>query len=1568
VPRRRPLLEELERRLAPASYAVNAQLQISRLMDGADVAGSARSVVFFESGVADYEVLQQGLSTAADSVVLDSGGDGLCEMAAFVAQRHNLSSISLVAHGAPGTIVLGTNTLNARSIGQDSETLAGIGSALAANGELDLWSCQVAAGAAGQSFVATLAAATARGVAASEQAVGAAALGGSWQLGVRVAGAQGTVPFSEASLNAFGQVLGAWSAAAALATARAGQTATLLANGKVLVAGGYNTSPLASAELYDPATNTWASAGSMATARYAQTATLLPNGEVLVTGGLGPAGVLASAELYNPATNMWSPAAPLAAAREQHTATLLANGLVLVAGGLGKNGTVKTAELYDPAKNTWSPAGSLTTGRSQLTATPLMSGQVLVTGGLDSDLNPLTSAELYDPTHNSWSLAAAMGTGRYAHTATLLSSGAVLVAGGLVNNVQALASTELYDPASNTWTPGPDMISARGEQTATLLPSGQVLVAGGVSVVATLASAELFDPAASAWSATMSMAAPRAIHAAVLLADGRVLVTGGDNGGTILSRAEIYDPAGIPPPATPFILLSAPGGTYSGFAFSAAALVLGANSSPLASPGDSSLSYTYYVGATVSGTGSPTPPASAGTYTVVAHWVSNNPAYASADSAPVTFVISPAPVTVTADAQSKPAGAADPPLTYRITQGALIGDDVFTGALSRASGESPGTYAIGQGTLALNSNYALKFVSANLTVTPATRLVISTPGSAKLVAGDVTLFTVTAQDSAGRTVPAYTGTVQLASTDKGAMLGASPLPATYTFTAGDAGAHAFAVTFATAGAQTLSVTDQANHSLTATTDSLPVVLPFSKYVLSIVGGNPAVAGNSFLVKVQASDELGNPIAYPYNGPGTLTMASTPVDPQGNLPATFTLDTNGLGFFAGNLKTVGSYTINVTGGAFLGTSSVSVVPASAQQFKVTSPATATTSHAFNFTVMAQDAFGNLATSYVGRIHFTSTDPFAILPDDSTLPGGAGIFTATFKSSGTQTITVTDKITDPPIKGTSVTVAPALLVTSFTPTPTGFTVGFNKPFIPDALTLYGVGLNTVQDVMLVGAHVGPIMGSLVVDPTNTSLTFNATANGLLLLNNFASVVLPDDTYTVTLVSGSQGNGFMDTLGASLDGAGSGGHANFSTTFSTSYQAKAVPVLAIPDFARGPDAANPIKVPNDLAVGTPVTFYNATQVSDVTFTLRYNPSLLNITGALSGPSSDATDAAGTFTLVAPPTIIDASHAQASFHFSDPNPQGGASTPATVVLGDIVATVPNSAASNYKAKELLQPSNIVVNQGANPGAVAAAGVHVNAYLGDVTGNGAIDLLDLFNAMKVAQGADTGFAAYQLLDPAVVGDAANDLSVDAGAISTIAAYTAKFPTQAIPTIPTGLAIKPVGADPTLSLGPVGRIDNPSYLSVPILLDNPHPEGSTGMTEAVLALTYDPSALRVTPADITLGSIPGLAGWQISSVIDPVNGKIGITLFGPEALATTQGGVLVNIAFQPVPGAARLTAVRLVESLTLNGQLFTTQVDDTQGQLVLSPGTDEAVAPWGRSEIGRKHRQVTNRPHMPAGT
>ncbi|HBA61871.1 MAG TPA: hypothetical protein DCZ92_13875 [Elusimicrobia bacterium] len=333
-----------------------------------------------------------------------------------------------------------------------------------------------------------------------------------------------------------------WTAAGAgsLATARFAHTATLLPDGKVLVAGGSGAAALLTAEVYDPAAGTWSATGPLATARYGHTATLLPNGKVLVVGGYTGASELLSAELYDPAAGTWSATGSLATARSYHTATLLPNGKVLVAGG--NVGTeLFTAELYDPATGIWSVTGSLATARRDCTATLLPNGKVLVAGGFGGGTPELLTAELYDPSGGTWTATGSLATARGYHTATLLPNGKVLVAGG-GTGAGKLLTAELYDPAAGTWTATGSLATARGNHAATLLPNGKVLVSAGSAGAAALLTTEVYDPAAGTWTASGSLATARYVHTAILLPNGKVLVSGGTGSGALLT-AEVYNPS-----------------------------------------------------------------------------------------------------------------------------------------------------------------------------------------------------------------------------------------------------------------------------------------------------------------------------------------------------------------------------------------------------------------------------------------------------------------------------------------------------------------------------------------------------------------------------------------------------------------------------------------------------------------------------------------------------------------------------------------------------------------------------------------------------------------------------------------------------------------------------------------------------------------------------------------------------------------------------------------------------------------------------------------------------------------
>ena len=246
---------------------------------------------------------------------------------------------------------------------------------------------------------------------------------------------------------------------------RSTHTATALADGRVLVAGGYwDSLTIAFADVYDPNTGVFAATGPMAAARGFFTATRLSDGRVLVAGGDPgawnfPGGMNASAELYDPKTGTFSPTGSMASGRNLHTATLLRDGRVLIVGGSDRVAhAFASAELYDPKTGRFSPTGSMKTTRALHTATLLADGRVLVTGGssvgwpvgVPGDF--LASAEVYDPKTGTFSPTGSMAAERVFHTATLLADGRVLVTGGTGDGSTSLASAEIYDPKSGRFT------------------------------------------------------------------------------------------------------------------------------------------------------------------------------------------------------------------------------------------------------------------------------------------------------------------------------------------------------------------------------------------------------------------------------------------------------------------------------------------------------------------------------------------------------------------------------------------------------------------------------------------------------------------------------------------------------------------------------------------------------------------------------------------------------------------------------------------------------------------------------------------------------------------------------------------------------------------------------------------------------------------------------------------------------------------------------------------------------------------------------------------------------------
>jgi hypothetical protein len=323
----------------------------------------------------------------------------------------------------------------------------------------------------------------------------------------------------------------------------------------------------------------------------------------------------------------------------------------------------------------------------------------------------------------------------------------------------------------------------------------------------------------------------------------------------------------------------------------------------------------------------------------------------------------------------------------------------FTAALETAGAQSVTTTDTVKGSIT---------GTAGLTVTPAAAAVLVVSGfPSPTTAGDSHAFTVTAKDAYGNTATGYQGTVHFTSGDTKAVL-----PANYAFTPFDAGVHGFSATLKTAGGKTLTATDTVTKTLTG--KQTVTVQAAAATHFKFTEAATVTAGTPFSVTVTALDAYGN-TASGYQG----TVRFTSTDAQAVLPAnyTFLAAEKGKHTFPGVvLKTAGSRKVTVLDTAntsVAGVATTTVNPAAAVALVVSGfPATATHGVAYSFTVTAVDAYGNVATGYRGKIHFTSSDGAALLPADYTLLAGdkgQHTFTATLSTLGLQSVTATDTVT-------------------------------------------------------------------------------------------------------------------------------------------------------------------------------------------------------------------------------------------------------------------------------------------------------------------------------------------------------------------------------------------------------------------------------------------------------------------------------------------------------------------------------------------------------------------------------
>ncbi len=323
---------------------------------------------------------------------------------------------------------------------------------------------------------------------------------------------------------------GSFNATGSMTTPRAGHIAVPLADGRVLIVGGDQTitgdAPYhRSAELYDPATGTFSRTGSLTTTRDGFSATLLQDGHVLIAGGydphltVGQGSTYASTESYDPTNGTFSATGSMTTAREGHSATLLDDGRVLIVGGDDPESAHPTAEVYDPTTATSTRTGSMVADAraGYDLATRLADGRVLMAGdpgGINGQIRlPGSSTappEIYDPRTRAFMATGPMVTQRLGAVVVLLADGRVLVAGGrdeqqTGGQVSISATAELFDTRTGTFTQTGSMSVPRFGASASLLGDGRVLLAGGEQSIDAdglhpAASAELYDPSTGTFS------------------------------------------------------------------------------------------------------------------------------------------------------------------------------------------------------------------------------------------------------------------------------------------------------------------------------------------------------------------------------------------------------------------------------------------------------------------------------------------------------------------------------------------------------------------------------------------------------------------------------------------------------------------------------------------------------------------------------------------------------------------------------------------------------------------------------------------------------------------------------------------------------------------------------------------------------------------------------------------------------------------------------------------------------------------------------------------------------------
>jgi autotransporter-associated beta strand protein len=846
--------------------------------------------------------------------------------------------------------------------------------------------------------------------------------------------------------------------------------------------------------------------------------------------------------------------------------------------------------------------------------------------------------------------------------------------------------------------------------------------------------------------------------------------------------------------------------------------------------------------------------------------------------------------------------------------GAILigGFTVTTGANGQATdwiaaNANTGTYAVTATVTGVATSASFSETNNISGPSAVTHFGITAPSTA--ITGVPFAITVTALDANNNPVTSYTGTIDFAKTDNGSGV---VIPGSYTFQPGDNGSKTFTpgVTFTTTSNQVLFVTDHANSAITGTA-------VIGMRGLTVTGGHVTATPTGFSAGfskpyVPATLNLYDASTSNFGGAdvtlfkgqliGSITETGTTVTVTTSVAHTLTAANIG--------QTVTIAGISTSG--YNGVFTITGVP-STTTFTYTATASGLSTVAssgiyFTNSTLEKVSGSLLLDSSNSTITFlkteTRTTTFLLngVPQGSLL--SAGTYQATFASgtsgfvdgSGETLDGNSDGINGDNFTDTFVVGTPPVAVTL-----PDFSRGPSDSVTPNITSITETG--TIATVTTVVPHDFQAGNPVTIAGfTGAASAYNTAPTATIL------AVLSPTTFT------------YDTGVAGL-------------TTSTGNSGTTATSAAI------------INVPNTLAQGIPIGLTNGSGATSGSMTLSYDATLLNITGAVPNPTL-VTNNGLAFTSVTFAGSGASSTVTIAFTATT-------ALPSTILrLGGLTASVPTTAP--YKSKDLLHWTNVALSGNSGPiTAVGSDALHVVAYFGDADASGAPNTAatytgnDVTLAGRVGTGADSGLAAFRLVDPVIVADVSSDGRVNTNDGSTLNAQIGA-PQQAIPLKPSLTGITTAGPDPTISIPKNLPVTAGGTVTVPVMIDDPRPSGSTGMTQAILALRYDPGVFTVSASDIALGSVPASSkGWKLNASVDPATGQIGAILYaaGGVPIASAAAGSLITVKLHAKAGAVNgSTPLNLAAEVTVPGLgVVRTQIDDDQGAYVLTPAPTDAA-------------------------